>query len=720
MDIQLTIDLDLQQYAERLLQTQLRLKRAVHGRRTRRSTASPTAPTRGRRWTRTWPSAPGRLQGAGRVGDRDEPRDRADRGDGELPDVRQPLVRGRRRQRRSSSRSSRPSRRRRAPLDPDQSALDQPGHPGPVQHGLVVQAVHRLRRARHRVDSAPATTYNDLGTYKLRRRSTTTSAPGAMRCEFRNSTCPPVGEPCGTATVNVTTRWPCPATRSSTSSARTFCQHSGRCCRTTCRLFGFGADTGIDLPFEFDGRVPTNELKAELAERRRAQPRTRRRYLQPGDNVQMAIGQGLMAATPLQLAVGYAHDRQRRLRAHAARSCRRSGPRRRPTASPGYADLTQADDRRSPIAPRRAARSRCRPRSADPIVDGLRAQRHRARAPTAARRPAEELFDDYPADAIQIAGKTGTAQGAGSYPWNDSSVFAAFSIDPSSPYTVVSYLEKAGYGSHGAAPVVKCMFLALSGMIPLDPVAHLRAARHQRTAGRRPRRCRRRRRRAAWRSIDDRRHDRARTDGRDGPVDPAAQARHRSRQHPLEPGDPSRNIDWVLLLAQAVLTVDGLLRRLLGVARPHAPTRTRSSPARSSSPSSPRVVMFVVMAVDYEWLKERARTFCTCLTIVVLSLLSVVGLASGRRPICVRPRADPTSSRPRWPSSRCCWRCAAYLADERSDEVSYARFLGGLMLVGVPAVLVIAPARPRLGVGADRHRDGRAARRRGQGPVHRR
>ena len=84
---------------------------------------------------------------------------------------------------------------------------------------------------------------------------------------------------------------------------------------------------------------------------------------------------------------------------------------------------------------------------------------------------AEELFDDYPAEAIQVAGKTGTAQGFRSYPWNDSSAFAAFSIQPEQPYTVVSYLEKSGFGSTGAAPVVKCMFLALSGLIPLDPVA---------------------------------------------------------------------------------------------------------------------------------------------------------------------------------------------------------------------------------------------------------
>jgi penicillin-binding protein 2 len=71
-----------------------------------------------------------------------------------------------------------------------------------------------------------------------------------------------------------------------------------------------------------------------------------------------------------------------------------------------------------------------------------------------------------------VAGKTGTAQGRLSFPWNDSSAFAAYSTDPARPFTVVSYLEKAGFGSTGAAPVVKCMFLALSQhpSVPLEPV----------------------------------------------------------------------------------------------------------------------------------------------------------------------------------------------------------------------------------------------------------
>jgi penicillin-binding protein 2 len=82
----------------------------------------------------------------------------------------------------------------------------------------------------------------------------------------------------------------------------------------------------------------------------------------------------------------------------------------------------------------------------------------------------ENLFYNYPDSAIPLAGKTGTAQGAMNYPWNDSSAFAAYSLDPARPYTVSAYMEKAGYGSQAAAPVVKCIYLQMSGVIPADPV----------------------------------------------------------------------------------------------------------------------------------------------------------------------------------------------------------------------------------------------------------
>ena len=57
---------------------------------------------------------------------------------------------------------------------------------------------------------------------------------------------------------------------------------------------------------------------------------------------------------------------------------------------------------------------------------------------------------------------------------NDTSLFVGFGpIKPNTPaqYTIGAVLEKAGFGSWSAAPVVRCMFEALSGQRPMaDPI----------------------------------------------------------------------------------------------------------------------------------------------------------------------------------------------------------------------------------------------------------
>ncbi|MGI9030626.1 MAG: penicillin-binding transpeptidase domain-containing protein, partial [Ilumatobacteraceae bacterium] len=234
------------------------------------------------------------------------------------------------------------------------------------------------------------------------------------------------------------------------------------------RQFKFGAETGVDLPYEFDGRVPSNELKLEL-KASGAIGEDESDTLTPGDLLQMAIGQGLMAASPLQLAVGYAAIANGgfALTPHVVQTIYAPEV---PDGEPGFVDLAAATVIET-VAPQ-AEQIPMPPSVRDPIVAGT--QRN-ILGPGANNRSttAEELFklgyNEVPG-TIPIAGKTGTAQGFKNYPWNDSSAFAAFSLDPERPYTVVSYLEKAGYGSLGAAPVVKCMFLALGGQIPLDPV----------------------------------------------------------------------------------------------------------------------------------------------------------------------------------------------------------------------------------------------------------
>lgn len=67
------------------------------------------------------------------------------------------------------------------------------------------------------------------------------------------------------------------------------------------KRFGFGSLTQVDLGGEIAGRVPTPEWKAEyFADVPEEAP------WKPGDLSNMAIGQGYILVTPLQLAVGYA------------------------------------------------------------------------------------------------------------------------------------------------------------------------------------------------------------------------------------------------------------------------------------------------------------------------------------------------------------------------------------------------------------------------------
>jgi rod shape determining protein RodA len=159
------------------------------------------------------------------------------------------------------------------------------------------------------------------------------------------------------------------------------------------------------------------------------------------------------------------------------------------------------------------------------------------------------------------------------------------------------------------------------------------------------------------------------------------------------PADPSRNIDWVLLSAQGVLTV-------MGCFVVYAASRTRV-PADPFFYTTRQVVftiaafavMAFVMVMDYEWWKERAR-FLYGVTIVALVLLLLLSRAAGRDLITFE--LGPVNVQPaEFAKFTVLLALCAYLAEERSDEVSYPRFLGGLMIVGAPALLILV--QPDLG-----------------------
>jgi penicillin-binding protein 2 len=106
------------------------------------------------------------------------------------------------------------------------------------------------------------------------------------------------------------------------------------------RQFGFGSKSGIDLPFEFTGRIPTSELKASLIDKGVLR-KNESRSLLVGDDVQLAIGQGLLASSPLQLANAYSTiaDGGFLNRPHIIKAIYQGGV---PAGTPGYGDFTTA------------------------------------------------------------------------------------------------------------------------------------------------------------------------------------------------------------------------------------------------------------------------------------------------------------------------------------------------------------------------------------------
>jgi rod shape determining protein RodA len=152
------------------------------------------------------------------------------------------------------------------------------------------------------------------------------------------------------------------------------------------------------------------------------------------------------------------------------------------------------------------------------------------------------------------------------------------------------------------------------------------------------------------------------------------------------PAAPSRNVDWTLMFAQAALTV-------VGCFVVYSASRTRRDDPFYYTTRQvvfaivSAIVLVVVMIVDYDWFRHRSRQLYVA-TLAALVLLVAYGEVSGGDNISfdVGPlRFQPAE----FAKLTVLLALAAYLADERSDEISYPRFLGGLIIVGVAGVAVI-------------------------------
>ena len=144
----------------------------------------------------------------------------------------------------------------------------------------------------------PDTPINDPGSLKIgrRRRSRTRAAPSTARSA------------CGA-------RCRSPPTSSSTPSGATRTALKGQAIQSWARKLGLGHRTGIDLPGEIERHDPRPRLARargaaeEACERKRKVSRcgiSDKRPWSLGDNINLAVGQGDVQATPLQMAVAYA------------------------------------------------------------------------------------------------------------------------------------------------------------------------------------------------------------------------------------------------------------------------------------------------------------------------------------------------------------------------------------------------------------------------------
>lgn len=209
--------------------------------------------------------------------------------------------------------------------------------------------------------------------------------------------------------------------------------------------YGFGSLTGVDLPAEGAGLVPSPEWRNDLYEQA-AEPDsdcgTERVYDEArgcfetdrmwsiGDNVNFSIGQGDFSATPLQLAVAYAAmgNGGEIVRPHLA-----------DRAENALGQATQE------IEPGPQGQIDIAPETRSVIMEGLR---------QAAMEPGGTSYEIFGGAGfpVEVAGKTGTVERP---PLPDQSWYAALAPADNPRYVVVTTIERGGFGAEKAAPAAR-------------------------------------------------------------------------------------------------------------------------------------------------------------------------------------------------------------------------------------------------------------------------
>ncbi|MBO0775008.1 MAG: penicillin-binding protein 2 [Actinobacteria bacterium] len=220
--------------------------------------------------------------------------------------------------------------------------------------------------------------------------------------------------------------------------------------------FGFGRDTGVDLPEESPGTVPTRQWLYSYWKQYKHYWCTHGKqggsYLQqiayddcrtgyqwdPGQAVIAAIGQGYVTVTPLQLARGYA-------------------------ALANGGTLYSPRVGEAVVSPAGRVVQRIRP----PVVGHLPVSRStldyikNALIDVVTQGTAAGAFSGFPLNKVQVAAKTGTAEIFGG---QATSVFASFAPASNPKYVVVVMVPKSGEGADVSAPCARQIYDSIYGL----------------------------------------------------------------------------------------------------------------------------------------------------------------------------------------------------------------------------------------------------------------
>jgi penicillin-binding protein 2 len=223
--------------------------------------------------------------------------------------------------------------------------------------------------------------------------------------------------------------------------------------------WGFGKTTGIDLPQESPGTVPSRQWlyyfwkdNAHTGQNWCKYGRANGNYVQqieyddcrfgniwePGQAIIASIGQGYVAVTPLQLARAYA-------------------------ALANGGTLYSPRIGEEIVSPEGKVVQKIRP----PVIGHLPASKTTLAYIRSALRgvvtsgTAAGTFSSFPLNKVCVAGKTGTAQVFGK---NSTSVFASFAPCSNPKFVVVMMIPDSGYGADVSGPGVRQIWDAIYGL----------------------------------------------------------------------------------------------------------------------------------------------------------------------------------------------------------------------------------------------------------------